>query len=105
MKYNLSHLDCEVTGIYERRNLLTGRLDNYHHPYEIVLSFPVSMGERGFMETMYYDYLPKQGQVEKDARKEMRDFEKNVDEGAYGAYEEQAAKIIRKVLRKKCLNS
>jgi len=98
LKYNLSHLDCEITEIYERRNLLTGRLDNYNKPYEIVLSFPVSMGERGFMESMYYNFLPKQEQVEKDARQVMRDFEKNADSGAY---EEQAAKIIRKVLRKK----
>ena len=98
IKYNLSHLDCEITEIYERRNLLTGRLDNHNKPYEIVLSFPVSMGERGFMESMYYDELPDQEQVEKDARKEMRDFEKNAGNGAY---EEQAAKIIRKVLRKK----
>src|SRR3990167_3284886 len=99
IKYNLSHLDCEVTEIYERRNLLTGRLDNYHKPYEIIFSFPVSMGERGFMRAMYYDELPKQQQVEKDARSVMRDFEKNAGNGAY--YEEQAAKIIRKVLRKK----
>ena len=62
MKYNLSHLDCEVTEIYEKRNLLTGRLDNYR-PYEIVFSFPVSMGERGFMECIHYDELPKQEQM------------------------------------------
>ena len=103
MKYNLSHLDCEVTEIYERRNLLTDRLDNYHKPYEIIFSFPVSMGERGFMESIYYDELPNQEQAEKDARSIMRDFEK---EAGNGYYEEQAAKIIRKVLRKKkCLNS
>ena len=98
-KYNLSHLDCEVTAIYERRNLLTGRLDAHHNnPVEIVFSFPVSMGERGFMDTVYYDELPNQEQVEMGAKIIMRDFEKNAGNGFY---EEQAAKIIRKVLRKK----
>ena len=88
-KYNLSHLDCEVTAIYERRHFLTGRLNNRSFPYEVVFSFPVSMGEQGFMETEYYDELPEQEQIEKDARMVMRNFEK------------EAGKIIRKVLRKK----
>jgi len=92
MKYNLSHLDCEITEIYERRNLLTGRLDNYNKPYEIVFLFPVSMGERGFKRFLYYDELPEQQQLEKDVKSEMRDN---------GYYEEQVVKIIRKVLRKK----
>ena len=103
--YCLSKLDCSVYQIFERRDLLSGQLDGYCRlPYEMVVSYPESMGERGKMMSLFYEKLPAPEELYKDVRKELRDFIKKenfLTAGVYTptSYEEQAIKIIRKVLR------
>ena len=103
-KYNLSAIDCEVYAIYERRNLLTGALDNYHHPIEIVIGVPASMGERGIMISVYYDEYPTQHELYKDAKQELKEWikpENFLTAGIYcpGAYDELRIKAMRKALK------
>jgi len=71
----LDLLDCEVVGIYVRRNELTGRPDpNDRKPYEIVIGVPISMGERGINISMYYDGLPTAEQLYNDVRSEIKEY-------------------------------
>ena len=101
---NLSLIDCEIYAIYERRNLLTGALDNYTHPIEIIIGVPKSMGERGVMISMFYDEYPAEYELYKDTKKELRDYikpENFLIAGIYTptAYEELQIKAIKKALR------
>lgn len=103
-KYDLSFLDCAVYQIFERRDLLSGRLDTYNHPYEIVISAPESMGEHGIMISMYYDELPTREKLYEDARKELKDWirpENFLMAGIYTPtyYDEYRIKAIKKALR------
>lgn len=75
-KYDLENYNAKVESIYERRCLLTGQLDNYSHPYEIVIGFPVSMGERGENWSFYYDELPDQEKLLKDFKMELSELGK-----------------------------
>lgn len=96
----IKKLDAEISAIYETRDILTGRLHTmYSNPYEIVVSFPASLGERGFRFSMYYDGIPEAEQIYTDFRKELKDYIKN--KSAFcGAYEEIAIKQAKKVLKK-----
>ena len=97
----LKILDAELDAIYETRDVLTGRLHTmYSSPYEVVIGFPASMGERGFRLSMYYDAMPDAEQIYSDSRIEIKNYIKRTDNYLIGAYEEQAVKIAKKVLRK-----
>ena len=94
----LKNHDACLESVFETRDLLTGRLNkSYSHPYEVVISFPVSMGERGNNISMYYDDIPEVDELLKDWRNELKRFLETLGNGAY---EEQMLKIGRKVLRK-----
>lgn len=95
----LKPLDAEISALYETRDILTGRLHTiFSKPYEVVISFPASLGERGFRLSMYYDDIPEAEQIYTDFRKEIRDFIKD-NSGSSEFYREQASKIAKKVLR------
>ena len=96
----IKKLDAEISAIYETRDILTGRLHTmYSKPYEVVVSFPASLGERGFRFSMYYDGIPEAEEIYQDFRKELKDYIK--DKSAFcGYYEEMAIKIAKKVLKK-----
>lgn len=97
----LKTLDAELSRIYETKDILSGRVcKDYFKPYEVVVSFPVSMGERGSQFSIYYNDIPNDEEIYNDFRKELKDWIK--DKSAFcGAYEEMAFKIGKKVLRKK----
>lgn len=97
----LKKLGAGLTRFYETRDLLSGRVcKDYFKPYEVVVSFPASLGERGFQFSMYYNEIPTAEEIYQDFRKELKDWIK--EKSAFcGAYEEMAVKIGKKVLRKK----
>ncbi len=101
---SLSLLDCEVSAVFERRNLLTGMLDNYEHPIEIVISFPASMGERGVQNSLFYDEYPSDYELYKDTKKELREYIKSDHFLVAGLYapsynDEKRIRTIRKALK------
>ena len=96
----LDLLDCEVVGIYARRNELTGRLDpNDRKSYKIVISVPVSMGERGINISIYYDGFPTAEQLYNEARRELREEARTFNSIMHSGYEELRYKAIKKALR------
>lgn len=96
----LKSLDAELSRIYETRDILSGRVcKDYFKSYEAVVSFPSSMGERGFHFQFYYESVPKPEEIYRDFRKELKEYVKS-NSGFSGAYKDKAATIGRKVLRK-----
>ena len=96
----LDLLDCEIVGIYVRRNELTGRPDpNDRKPYEIVIGVPASMGESGINISMYYDGFPMAEGLYDDMRGELKERTRNTADILYGSYGELRIKAMKKALR------
>ena|SRR3990172_6278263 len=94
----LDLLDCEVVGIYIRRNELTGRPDpNDRKPYEIVTAVPMSIGERGINISIYYDNFPTAEQLYADVRLGIRKYA--ASEGVGEGYMNLQIKAMKKALR------
>lgn len=95
----LQSLNAEIYALNETRDILSMRvLKDYKHPYEAVVGFPASMGERGKNFSMYYDSIPNAEEIYLDFKKELKSYVKSND-GLNGYYDEEAIKIAKKILR------
>ena len=67
--------------------------------YEVEFSFPESMGERGFLQTAFFDQIPDVSEIKGFCLDEIREFIKDNDNFWANSYEEQAVKKLKKIIR------
>ena len=67
--------------------------------YALEFSFPESMGERGFLRTVYFDELPDVSEIRDICINEIKDFIEIKDNFWANYYEEQAVAKLKKIVQ------
>ena len=91
----LKDLDAKIDKII-RQDKDDGTIDYY----ALEFSFLVSMGERGFLRTIYFDELPDVSEIRNICINEIKVFIEIKDNFWANYYEEQAVVKLKKILKK-----
>jgi hypothetical protein len=90
----LIDLDAEV---YRITKVIKPNKQEY---YILEFGYPVSMGERGFTGTCFFDELPDKSQIRKYCIEEIKSFISLKDNFWADAYEADAVKKLKKIIKK-----